>query len=386
MFVYLLQHATESRFKIGKANDIYQRIPSIGGFDAFDLTSSLCIQLPTEKDAYKLEKSLHRLFGAFNLPVDKSNRYSGDTEQFNTECFERVLKFLKDNCDLICGASPMPIPSPPIIVRQLVARISPEERAAQKEANRLNQIKSIEKKHGITLKWLETFAGYMESGIIVSGIWQNKTEFNNPLIFLCVPDNNQECIDFLQSSITNTRISCPPPNSGGTSIFNSYIGYQQEDRGFIMIQNYYGSYVDKWYSDISIKETSQLLIHYIKKRLSIIPGIYDFDVFGLLQLSRYVDSVDKMGVEGIKEKIRCVMLHKYSNDRPFKWSQGASCLEDWILSYCIWGLSELDITQDDIKLSLDNIRDLAKRDLKRWKREVDPVWGYYNYIKPLPTY
>lgn len=114
MFVYLLQHTSEPRFKIGKANDIYQRILGIGGLDVFNLPSSFCVQASDEGSAYRLEKILHRMFEPWNLPVDEGARYTGDTEQFSMECFDRVLKFLTDNADLNDGALPVPLPPAPL--------------------------------------------------------------------------------------------------------------------------------------------------------------------------------------------------------------------------------------------------------------------------------
>jgi len=112
MYVYLLHHATEPRFKIGKANDIYQRISGIGGVGEFNLPASLCVQLQSEGEAYRLEKILHRVFDPWNIRNDRE-RFPGDTEQFNVHCFERVVKFLTDNSDLFAGALPIPLPVMP---------------------------------------------------------------------------------------------------------------------------------------------------------------------------------------------------------------------------------------------------------------------------------
>lgn len=137
MFVYLLRYATEPRFKIGKAIDIYQRILGIGGLGTFDIANSLCVQLPNEDAAYRLEKILHRLFEPWNLPVNESKRYSGDTEHFAAECFGRVIKFLVDNVDLTAGALPSPLPTQTVLIATENAIALQEERRLIRAAKEL---------------------------------------------------------------------------------------------------------------------------------------------------------------------------------------------------------------------------------------------------------
>lgn len=128
MFIYLLLHIELPRFKIGKANDIYQRIPGIGGIESFNLADSFCVKLSSEQDAYRLENILLRLFKPWNLPVDEKNRFPGDTEHFEVECFDRVLKFLTDNADLSAGSVPEPLPPPPLRAPTPKNILSKEER------------------------------------------------------------------------------------------------------------------------------------------------------------------------------------------------------------------------------------------------------------------
>ncbi len=101
MFVYLLKHKTEPRFKIGKANDIPQRISSIGGRDSYDLIGSRCINARTPGNACRVERLLHRMFFAWHLPVKIAQRFIGDTEQFDIECFGAVIAFVEANKALL---------------------------------------------------------------------------------------------------------------------------------------------------------------------------------------------------------------------------------------------------------------------------------------------
>lgn len=134
MYVYLLKHVGKPTFKIGKAIDIHVRIPLIGGHAVFDLASSLCVEFPTEADSKRHERVLHRLFHEWNVrPVD-GERHEGDTEHFEIECFNRVVKFLNDNQDLTLGRI-VPIPPRPANLRDGDMRdlLSPEARRARRE-------------------------------------------------------------------------------------------------------------------------------------------------------------------------------------------------------------------------------------------------------------
>ena len=131
MFVYLLLHSREPRFKIGKANDIWKRIYGIGGRDSFNTSDSLCVKTHSPEQAYKLERALHKLFDRWKIAPDPSRRFSGDTEQFDIACLDRVVRFLSDNQDLTDGAVPLPLPKP------MVGAVK-AERATKKEIYRLN--------------------------------------------------------------------------------------------------------------------------------------------------------------------------------------------------------------------------------------------------------
>jgi hypothetical protein len=125
MNVYFVPHAAQPKFKIGKANDVLDRLESLGELTDFNLEESLHIQLPSVKDARRVEKILHRLFKKWNLPIDKKNRYDGDTEQFELACFPRVVRFLNENADLFDGALPQPLPEvQPRVARAKVTRLN----------------------------------------------------------------------------------------------------------------------------------------------------------------------------------------------------------------------------------------------------------------------
>lgn len=140
MFVYLLPHSREPRFKIGKANDIHQRIYSLGGYEAFDLENGRCVAFDTERQAYRIERVLHRLFRKWNIEVKAGiGRYDGDTEQFAMECFGRALQFLTENSDITQGTTPQVLPPRPPIPPLPPNRISREERLVKAQERAFNE-------------------------------------------------------------------------------------------------------------------------------------------------------------------------------------------------------------------------------------------------------
>lgn len=110
MYVYLLQHATEPRFKIGKANDIKHRISSLGGREQFNLAKSLYLKLADSHHSIEIERMLHITFKKWNLPVKNIPYYDGYTEQFSMECFDLVVNFINNNYHLFTSEGLQPIP------------------------------------------------------------------------------------------------------------------------------------------------------------------------------------------------------------------------------------------------------------------------------------
>jgi hypothetical protein len=108
-FVYLLWHATEPRFKIGKALNISNRAKQLGGAQ-FDFGRSKALRLADCTEAHRLERTLHRAFHAYRIPPGnaaptqyptlRGAKQDGDTEWFSATCWERLRLFLEQTQDL----------------------------------------------------------------------------------------------------------------------------------------------------------------------------------------------------------------------------------------------------------------------------------------------
>lgn len=109
-YVYLLWHANEPRFKIGKAEDIATRIAQLG-VTQFDLARAKALEVADCAQALNLERALHRMFQRFRLtpgdsaarayPGLQDGRRDGDTEWFSAQCWERLHTFIEQNEDLL---------------------------------------------------------------------------------------------------------------------------------------------------------------------------------------------------------------------------------------------------------------------------------------------
>lgn len=109
-YVYLLWHAKEPRFKIGKAEDIATRIAQLG-VTQFDLARAKALAVADCAQALNLERALHRLFQRYRLtpggsavaeyPGLNDARHDGDTEWFSAQCWERLHTFIEQNEDLL---------------------------------------------------------------------------------------------------------------------------------------------------------------------------------------------------------------------------------------------------------------------------------------------
>lgn len=105
-FVYFLPHASEPRFKIGKAIDVGARLRQLGK-QLFDLGRCTAVQVASDHDALNLEKMLHRAFAQWRVPKEavaatEGARTDGDTEWFQLNCFERLRQFLDHSEDIFC--------------------------------------------------------------------------------------------------------------------------------------------------------------------------------------------------------------------------------------------------------------------------------------------
>lgn len=86
-FVYLLPHKNESRFKIGKANDVLSRAAVFS--DPLDLEKARMLHFPSEADACNAERMLHRMASRFH--VKDLPETCGYTEWYDTACFEALI-------------------------------------------------------------------------------------------------------------------------------------------------------------------------------------------------------------------------------------------------------------------------------------------------------
>lgn len=154
-FVYLLRLVGTPGFKIGKAIDIHQRIPQIGGYDVFDLNNSLCATFPSETLSRRYEITMHEVFKNWNIPTASNNRIPGDTEYFRIECFDEAVNFLKLNTSFFQGKVG-PIPSKPEIqqVCRMTAALTATEKSLLRESRR-NQTRLNEENNNLksTQKW-----------------------------------------------------------------------------------------------------------------------------------------------------------------------------------------------------------------------------------------
>jgi hypothetical protein len=97
-YVYLLKDAGEPRFKIGKANDVRERVEALGGLNCFNFALSKCVRLRSSDAAYNLEKMLHRAFKKWRL--DKIDGGAGSTEWFHIRGFDQCCDFITANVAL----------------------------------------------------------------------------------------------------------------------------------------------------------------------------------------------------------------------------------------------------------------------------------------------
>lgn len=103
-YVYILVHKDKPRFKIGKALDIAARVAQLT-YDELDFTRSRALEVEDEAAAVNLERALHRCFDKWRLSADdmvalEGERFTGYTEWFRTECFDKLLNFVDQNTEL----------------------------------------------------------------------------------------------------------------------------------------------------------------------------------------------------------------------------------------------------------------------------------------------
>lgn len=149
-YVYLIRHATEPRFKIGKSNEPIGRSKSFG--DDLDLENSLQIHLGHR--AYGIEKGLHAILDAYRLPPVSTN--DGATEWFRLECWNRCLAFFEQHNDLI-SELPTCIQPPPATILTAAEKANRRQQRIDAERKQQREIdaKEIESWEQF-LHWLDS--------------------------------------------------------------------------------------------------------------------------------------------------------------------------------------------------------------------------------------
>ncbi len=389
MFVYILKYIDGKRFKIGKANDIYQRIRGIGGMEAYDLASSLCLQLRSEADAYRIEKILHRLFSDWHLEVDKGNRFDGDTEQFSIECFERVVKFLTDNADLTAGAMPCALPPAPVKASTPDSILDDEDRNRARAEAQMSRIKELLHDHETTLQKLRTLVRYVSDGSVRCGIW-NDPNGDGRRLFTSVRGGNKECLTFCGSDLPRTFVR--PAGGGYGSIFGGGVGTYNEDSGtgFFINDCSAMNFLSSWVSGIAhvhrdyvdalpeIRTQVEEMISIIQR----IPIIDDDGVFSLMQFGGVMRNTTELQVDGLLQEIHEVMITLHQREGKCFWRvdlASSADIDAWIIKYCAHGLATLGCSEDEIASSIEAIRADTKSEVESMPREVDEMFGGFVY-------
>ena len=95
-YVYLLVHATESRYKIGRSIHPLDRAKNLPEYEHLSLHSSLVAKFPNIRRAGEVESSLHRALAGFRLHVERvgSGRWDGGTEWFAMGSLSHAVNLL----------------------------------------------------------------------------------------------------------------------------------------------------------------------------------------------------------------------------------------------------------------------------------------------------
>lgn len=95
--VYLLVHDHEPRFKIGLSVSPLTRLMSLPEARSIDKKESLMLELPSQRSAYRVEKSLHRALEDFRVRVfdAQCGVWPGGTEWFELDAFMHAVDILR---------------------------------------------------------------------------------------------------------------------------------------------------------------------------------------------------------------------------------------------------------------------------------------------------
>lgn len=91
-YVYFLFYPKLGIFKIGKANIVENRIITLSNNYDFDFNSSYYIEVPNEKIAYKIERTLQIWFKEYN--IQNLKKVDGYAEFYSMDIFLEVKQFL----------------------------------------------------------------------------------------------------------------------------------------------------------------------------------------------------------------------------------------------------------------------------------------------------
>lgn len=222
--VYLLRHSDKETFKIGKANDVHDRIPSIGGYQAFSLDSSLCVQFSNSALALRVEKLLHQIFKEWNQKPG-ALRTEGDTEHFHKDCFDNVVSFLKHNQSYFKSEI---TPIPKIPKAATLGTEERRERRRQKKEERLNELHRIN---------VESFNGWER---FTAWFQENKSrvleiEPKGRGVIAITFDLTSEDMSTATQAFTHCVFDYWFPNSQGGFLYGAtHVGYQNK-RGSVWL-------------------------------------------------------------------------------------------------------------------------------------------------------
>lgn len=98
-FLYLMPHSTLPAFKIGVSCDPQARMRSIGRRNIAE-SSGLIFRCESPREAFSVERHLHKLFKSSRFRSEELPR-GGRTEWFCKSVFDRVVRYLRENDDLL---------------------------------------------------------------------------------------------------------------------------------------------------------------------------------------------------------------------------------------------------------------------------------------------
>lgn len=96
--VYVITSKDNTKIKIGKANNVHQRISAFS-YTTIDYDRSFEIICRDEKSAYKIEKMLHARFDDYRICPTKIGNVDGNGEWFTHDVFDRIESFITNSRD-----------------------------------------------------------------------------------------------------------------------------------------------------------------------------------------------------------------------------------------------------------------------------------------------